>query len=281
MPHRLAVIACAVLETEVEHLLRGAEHVEHLEMMQQGLHNDPPRLRGELQLAVDRIEAEHPRVEAIVLVYGLCSRGTEGVRAARCRLVIARAHDCITHLLGSRQAYARYVAEHPGTYWYSPGWNRHHSPPGPERYYRLLAEYRQRFGEDNAEYLMQTEQHWFQTYTRATYVHLTIGATDADTAYTKRCAHWLNWTYDEQAGDPALLRDLLTGPWDDDRFLVLEPGQSLRMTGDDRIIAATPATPATPDDAGADPGATGGLSASAAPAPARPRSAHGATHAPR
>jgi len=137
---RTAVITCAVLEDEVRHFDRDLPHIVHIEIMEQGLHNDPARLRTDLQAMVDRVE-ERPQVEAIALGYGLCSRGTEGVRAARCRLAMARAHDCITLLLGSRRRYADYVAQHPGTYWYSPGWNRHHLPPGQERYQTLRAQY--------------------------------------------------------------------------------------------------------------------------------------------
>jgi len=239
-PTGLAIIACAVLDDEIGHYARDMDHLRHVEMLPQGLHNDPPALREQVQTAIDRVE-RMDGVETIALVYGLCSRGTEGVFSRTCRLVIARAHDCITHLLGSRERYAEYVREHPGTYWYSPGWNRHHTPPGPERHEKLYDEYLERFGPDNADYLMETEQHWFKTYDRATWVDLTVGATDAGRAYTRQCAQWLEWNYDQQAGDPALLVDLLSGPWDDDRFLVLEPGQTLRMTGDERIVAAAPA----------------------------------------
>ena len=49
---------------------------------------------------------------------------SRGVHAQRCRIAITRAHDCITLLLGSKERYAEYVAQHPGTYWYSAGWNR-------------------------------------------------------------------------------------------------------------------------------------------------------------
>jgi len=232
---RIAVILCGVLDLEIEHVARTAAHVIHLEKLPQGLHEEPAKLRQELQLAVDRVEAI-PDVQVITLGYGLCSRGTEEVRTRRCRLVLPRAHDCITLLLGSKERYADYVAQHPGTYWYSPGWIRDHIPPGQERYEKLLADYRERFGEDNAQYLMETEQHWFQTYERATYVDLGVTDTAEDVAYTCRCAKWLGWQFDRQHGDLDLLRKLVCGPWDAERFLVLEPGQAARMTGDDRIV---------------------------------------------
>jgi len=232
---RIAVIACAVLEDEVTHFAKGHEQIVRVDMLPQGLHNDPPDLRDKLQQAIDEVEQDD-RVDTIVLAYGLCSRGTEGVATQRCRLVIARAHDCITLLLGSKETYADYVAKHPGTYWYSPGWNRHHLPPGPQRYNHLYTKYREDYGKDNADYLMEQEQHWFRTYERATYVDLTIGRTDRDVAYTQYCADWLGWKFDQVQGDEKLMRDLLLGPWDDERFCLLEPNQSIRMTADERVI---------------------------------------------
>jgi len=235
----VAVITCAVLEDEVNHFVQHCPNVCHVEMLAQGLHNEPKRLRVKLQQAIDHVEATVTQAQAIVLGYGLCSRGTEGVYTSRCRLVMPRAHDCITLLLGDRGRYADYVRENPGTYWYSPGWNKHHLPPGKQRYEKLHREYTEKFGADNAEYLMESEQHWFSTYERATYVDLTIGVTDADLKYTRQCADWLKWNFDHQHGDPDLLKSLLSGPWDDERFLVLEPGQSFTIAANadaDRII---------------------------------------------
>jgi len=199
------------------------------------LHVDPDKLRTTLQATIDRVELETD-AEVIVLGYGLCSRGTEGVRAKRCRLVIARAHDCITHLLGSKERYANYVKQHPGTYWYSVGWNKHHVPPGKERYDQYRCEYVEKYGEDNADFLMETEQAWFKSYNNAAFVHLGVGDVDQQRAYTQKCADWLGWKCDCQAGDPSLLKALLTGPWDNDRFLVVDPGQSFRMVADERVV---------------------------------------------
>jgi len=234
-PLRTAVITCAVLEIELRHFAQEFEHIVHIEVLEQGLHNEPEKLRRMLQEAITRTE-QNPAVEAIVLGYGLCSRGSEGVSTSRCRLVIPRAHDCITLLLGSKERYADYVKQNPGTYWYSPGWNLHHVPPGKKRYDLLYEQYRQKYGEDNAQFLMEQEQTWFKSYNRATYVDLGVGVTEADLEYTIECARWLGWDYDRQHGDADLLRAMLRGDWDDKRFVVLAPGQSIRMTADETVM---------------------------------------------
>lgn len=235
----IAVITCDVLTDEVRHFCRELSQVQTIEVIEQGLHNTPDLLRERLQEAVDKTE-ENPAIDHIVLVYGLCSRGIEGVSARRCRMVITRAHDCITLLLGSKERYADYIKEHPGTYWYSAGWNRCHVPPGKERVETLRRSYAEQYGEENADYLMEMEQDWLKAYNQATFVDLGVNATPADRVYTRQCADWLGWSFDEQQGDPQLLRDLLSGQWDSGRFLVLEPGEAARFTVDDAILAATP-----------------------------------------
>jgi Protein of unknown function (DUF1638) len=135
------------------------------------------------------------------------------------------------------------VKKNPGTYWYSPGWNRHGNAPGKQRYDTLYQAYLEKYGEDNAKYLMESEQHWFKTYDRATYVHIDgAGVTQQDVDFTHQCAKWLGWSCDMQCGDPSLVKAMLAGEWDEERFLVLEPGETFRMTANDRIIerVATP-----------------------------------------
>jgi hypothetical protein len=233
---RIAIIACDVLRDEIGHFAKEHNHIAHIEILQQGLHNEPPVLRGKLQEAIDKIESLAV-AQAIVLGYGLCSRGIEGVCTRQCKLVVPRAHDCITLLLGDKQRYAQYVKEYPGTYWYSPGWNRCAMPPGPQRHQKLLKQYEEKYGKEDAQFLMETEQNWFKSYQRATYVDLGVAVTPPDLQFTRDCAKWLGWQYDHQHGDPKLLQDLLGGNWDEQRFLVLEPGQTARMTADHQIIA--------------------------------------------
>lgn len=235
----LAVISCAVLEDEVRHFSAALPHVRSIEVMPQGLHNEPVKLQRELQAAVRRAEAD-PQIEAIALVYGLCSRGVENLAHTRCPIVIARAHDCVTLFLGDKERYSAYLKEHPGTYWYTPGWIKSATPPGPDREARLRKEYTEKFGADEVDYLMEMEQHWVSNYNLATYVGLGIGETKRDVDYTRHCADCLGWKFDQVKGDPALLLALLSGQWDEQRFLVVPPRHTIRLTADDTIIRAEP-----------------------------------------
>ncbi|MGH7142787.1 MAG: DUF1638 domain-containing protein, partial [Planctomycetota bacterium] len=184
--------------------------------------------------------------DAILLGYGLCSNGIAGIEARRTPLVVVRGHDCITHLIGSRQRYREYFDAHPGTYWYSPGWIDTGSQPGQARYERTLQAYVDRYGADNAKYLMDMEQGWFKSYSFATYVDLGIGGGDAGKEYTRSCAQWLGWQYDELQGDPGLLTRFVNGDWESDDFLIVQPGQKIVPSYDERVIRAEDGHPAAP-----------------------------------
>ena len=86
-------------------------------------------------------------------------------------MVVPKGHDCITMLLGSKDRYQDYFDTHSGTYWYSGGWVDRGNQPAEERYAGTYNEYLERYGEDNAEYLMEMEQHWMKDYNNATYIN--------------------------------------------------------------------------------------------------------------
>ncbi len=235
-----ALIACRVLEAEIEALSTGAAHIVRREFFEIGLHDQPTKLRSLLAGAIARAE-DDPAVEQVALAYGLCGLALVDLAPRRCSLVVARAHDCITLFLGSKERYAAIMREEPGTYWYSPGWNKAQRVPGPEREAKLRAEYTARFGAEEAEALMEMERCAFAQHSVAGHTDLALPGDDKDRKYSERCAQSLGWRFRHHAGDATLLRDLLHGPWDSERFLVVRPGERIAHSVDAAIIKAIPA----------------------------------------
>lgn len=230
------MIYCAVLEDEIEALAPSSPHRLLLAKLPQGLHNEPKKMPAAIQEEIDSLEEQG--AEAIALGYGLCSRGTEGVKTRVATLVMPRAHDCITLLLGSKEAYSDWAAKNPATYWYSTGWNRHHIPPGPDRLTALKEDLEKRFDPEDAEYVLECESAWMSTYDCAAFVDPGIVPCASDCAFTEGCAKWLGWRYEKVQGSGRLFRSLLNGDWSDDDFLVLPPGQTFRMTADSGVVEA-------------------------------------------
>ncbi|GIX07959.1 MAG: hypothetical protein KatS3mg115_2362 [Candidatus Poribacteria bacterium] len=219
-----------------------------------GLHNTPEKLAGHLQGVIDSIRGG----DAILIGYGLCSRGTAGLTARRIPLVIPRAHDCITVFLGSKERYAREFQEHPGTYYYSPGWVAHHrqsggpldlnSPQAKARLEAKFAEYVHKYGEENARYLIEVETQWLQHYSRLAYIETGVG-TEADRRFVRELTVLNHWEYVELPGDLSLMRRFLSGQWDPVDFLVVPPGYRIQETLDERVVTAVPAEEGRLNDA--------------------------------
>ncbi len=226
-PKRLQMIVCKVLQREAYFCAARSRNVVDVVLMEQGLHNEPDRLRLEVRKALERTHDIQGRpYDASLLGYGLCSNGVVGL-AAEIPIVIPRGHDCITILLGSKQRYQDYFDSHRGIYWYSPGWIESGKQPSRQRCETLLQEYTEKFGQDNAQYLMEVEQTWMKEYQWATFVDWGLVDGESYKAFTRQCADFLGWNYDELRGDPGLMQRFVDGLWSEEEFLIVEPGRRI------------------------------------------------------
>jgi hypothetical protein len=204
-----------------------SKNVVDIVLMEQGLHDEPDKLRSEVQKALDNTcDIQGRAYDASLLGYGLCSNGIVGL-SAKIPIVVPRGHDCITLLLGSKDRYKEYFDSHRGVYWYSPGWIESGKQPSKERYEKMLKEYKEKYGDDNAQYLMEVEQKWIKEYDWATYIDWGLVDSDEYKNYTKRCTEFLHWNYDELKGSPVLMQKLVDGQWDDGEFLIIKPGRKI------------------------------------------------------
>ena len=167
---KLKLIGCQVFLRELYLLCAHSPHSIQIRWMPTDLHTRPQSdLRPALQAEIDKIEAEDDPCDAILLGYGLCSMGTVGLQARSLPLIIPRVHDCITLLLGAREKYQELFDRYSGgIYWYSPGWIEQFKTPG--RGYdeqTKYMEYVEKYGEENAEYLIEVEKSWIQHYSLA------------------------------------------------------------------------------------------------------------------
>ncbi len=101
---------------------------------------------------------------------------------------------------------------------------------------RLMQLYTELYGEDNAEYLVDLELGWYKKYTTGAYIRWKELPFPQYEAYTKRCTQYLNWTFRLFEGSSELLREFLSGSWDEERFLVVPPGRKIAPSFDERIL---------------------------------------------
>ena len=222
---RFLVIACRVLWREINYFSAQSPHDISIVYLEQGFHNTPERLRPSLQEHIDG--ASQGRYGAVLLGYGLCSNGIVGLRARSIPVVVPRAHDCITILLGGKERYREYFDKNPGTYWFSPGWIDCSDMPGPDRIEKTYQTYCEKYGEENARYLMERMEDWYRKYSGVAYVDLGFGDTERFKEYARKCASGLGWKYDELRGDASLIQRFLAGQWNEEDFLIVHPGTEI------------------------------------------------------
>jgi hypothetical protein len=242
---RLKVIACDVLNREISFLSSQSNSHVDVTFLHQGLHDTPDKLKISLQKEIDQANNGFPYnyyntapdYDYIIIGYGLCSNGISGIISNRIPMVVPRGHDCITLLLGSKEYYSKCFEQNPGTYWFSPGWIERGWQPSQKKHEALLKEYIEKYGEDNAEFLMDMEQSWMKDYKNAAFIHWdSLSNTQYYRRTTQDSAEYLNWNYLEFTGDSGILNRMLNGKFIDSEVLVVPPGKKVIQSYDDNII---------------------------------------------
>ena len=226
--HRVHVIACGVLAVDIRAV---AEHLDveiHTEFLEAGLHERPGELRRRLQEAIDRAS---PTCDRIAVGYGVCGRGTVGIRARGVPLAIPRAQDCIALFLGSDAAYRREFWRFPGTYYVSAGWYEGKVQPRAQRgARRAVREPRDfealaaKYGEANARAIVEFLNSWQRNYQRAVFIDTGGGERPRYAAHARAMAEEFGWRYEELPGSLALIEKMLTAERTTDEVLVVPPG---------------------------------------------------------
>ncbi len=231
-----AILACDVFSDELIELGGDPPPWRALEFLEMGLHDQPDKLRQKIQQSIHDLESDR-EVQAIVLAYGRCGNGLVGIRAQRCPLILPQAHDCISILLGGREAHDAQLKKTPGTYFYSPGWVRGKRVPGPDREAYLREFYAERYAddEDMIDELVEVDRDAFEHHNCAAYVSIVDRPATAD--YCKDCAKHMQWEHTTLKGDPSFLQDLLNGNWQPTRFLTVEPGQCVAADVEGNLVA--------------------------------------------
>jgi len=240
---RLKLITCEVFDREMTAVVARSPHVVETERLSKGLHNIAAGgMRERIQAAIDAVPAGF---DAVLLGYGLCNNGLAGIEARAIPLVIPRAHDCITMLLGSKERYLEYFENHPGTYFKSSGWMEHETNPedlnplsiahqhGMDASFESLVA---KYGEENARYLWEELVQHTRHYELLAFIEMGVEPDDRFERLSREDALRRGWSFDKVRGDLGLLQRMVDGVWSVDEFQVVPPGGRLIARYDGTIL---------------------------------------------
>ena len=245
----LKLIACNVFMREACLCIAHSPHVIDVDFLELGEHVQPTRLKAALQEKIDETDRSAKNYDAILLLYGLCGNAAVGLQARRIRLVIPRAHDCCTILLGSKERFQEHFQDNPSMPFSSVGYLERGSyfirtgdGDGQIRYGDQYAALVEQYGEDNAKYIWESmyPPSAEQVKPQVVFIDLPETASLGRLELFRQEAERNGKECVRLDGSLTLIRKLLDGDWDRDHFLLVEPGRQTAGVYDwAEIIRAT------------------------------------------
>jgi hypothetical protein len=203
-------LACETIRDELEHALEDAGGDFRVSWLESGLHNFPDMLRERLQTTLDSFDG----CDQVLMAFGRCGNVLDNLRTGAYELILPNTDDCISLLLGSVRRRLEYSREG-GTYFLTRGWLR-----GERNIWTEYLYAREKYGEKNARSIMAI---MLKNYRYLSVVDTQSYDLDGILPMTKGIADTLKLTHRVIPGTIRYLRDLLTGPWDGERFIRYPP----------------------------------------------------------
>jgi hypothetical protein len=223
-------------------LVAKSPHIFDIEFTEKDSHNHSDKLRKMVQDEIDN--AVDKKFDAILLGYGLCGNSTVGLTAKDTQLVIPRAHDCCTLFLGSKEKFEQNFKDNPSQPFSSPGYTERSDSPFHDSLLRgdmdkdpKYLEYVEKYGEENAKYIYESMYGNTSSHNKLVYIEILETKNPEYAELCRKRAEEADMEFVPLEGSLALLENLIDGNWNENEFLIVNPGQKTIGVYDyDRII---------------------------------------------
>lgn len=209
------ILACRTIRDELQLAIKETGVNHPVIYIESGLHSKAGVLHQIIQEKIDALED----IDVILLVFGYCGNSLMGIKSSRSKIVIPRVDDCIALLLGSAEA-RREKSRETGTYFFTQGWLDYEK--------NILWEYERcitLYGRQRTSRVMKA---MLGKYNRLMVIDTGAYPLENVTAKVQSFAKHLNMVHEIVPGSLQIFHKLLLGHWDDE-FIVLEPGQEIKM----------------------------------------------------
>lgn len=210
------LIACGMLEDEIDQVSRELDCKIPVIWVERGFHNSPGKLKEKLQDLID----QNQDCDEILLSFGLCGNGTEGLISQKTRLVLPKFDDCINMLLCGEKRVCRGLTE-PGSLYLTRGWTLD-SEAILTQYEQYVTEY----GEESAEAILEM---MYEHYETISVIDTGYGQLSQVLDYAGQAAQLLGLSTRTVKGSVRILRQLLSGCHGED-LIVKEPGDPVKQS---------------------------------------------------
>ena len=183
--------------------------------LESGLHNTPKKLNTRLREELKKTDAER-----VLLAMGFCGNSLAGLKADGFEIIVPKADDCISLLLGSVERRME-ISQELAAYFLTEGWMQGE--------WNLWAEYQhsvQEFGEETAQMIAQM---MYGHYRTLGILHIDEQPLEPLVESSKIIAVTLHLNQQIIHGTLSWLEELLTGPWNNGKYLVIPDQKEITM----------------------------------------------------
>jgi len=237
----IKLICCDVFLRPVSAFIATSPHTIDVEYIPMLAHIKPDSLRADLQTRINTA-ATIRNYDLLLLLYGLCGNATVGL-SSPVKMVMPRVHDCCAVFMGSQVKFLKEFGNNLSMRWCTSGYYERGQNENTPSQFRTTPEYIalvEQYGEENAEYIWETMHPEIET-PEAAYIRLPGFEMPGHEAGFKSQVEAQNKTLKILEGDTTYLEAMINGPWNDNRFLTINPGDKVVALYDmERVITTKP-----------------------------------------
>jgi hypothetical protein len=209
----VCILSCETLKDELNLVMKNQNCSLPVFWVDSGKHAWPDKLRVSIQEAIDGLS---PSYKTVLLLFGFCGNAMVGVKADSRSLVLPKAADCIPLFIGSR---GERDAHGTDVYFFTGGYINSGGSIAAD-----TSKVFKRYGEDRALSILKKMLGHYRNFSV-----IDTGAFDLAEVQAKveKFALPLEIPVKVIRGNLRLIAALLSGNWNEDEFLVVEPGKEI------------------------------------------------------
>ena len=208
------LVACAMMEDELNYVFEKTGCSFPVIWIDRGYHNTPEKLRLKLQETIDGLQDQ----DEILLAFGLCGNGTEGIVSRKATLILPQFDDCINMLLCTGERTTRALTKADAIYM-TRGWMY-----DDESIMAKNDEYIENYGEETTQDILAM---MYAHYQRIAIIDTESYPMEAVEEYADKAGSLLDLSIEKVKGSTKILEQLLERDWNEN-FIVQPPGEPLR-----------------------------------------------------
>lgn len=208
---KILIIGCKTLKKELTYILNKYNISYDVAWIEARLHNVKKKLNRALQEIIDSASG----YDTILFSTGFCGNSICGLNSRNSTLIIPRADDCISFLMGGRRQKLTWM----DSYFLTEGWLAGEANIWNEYLHSI-----EKYGKERSDRIFKI---LFSNYSRVVLLDTGCYPLGPSCEKAKRIADAFSLDFQVIPVSISYLKALVTGPWDKKYFLIIPPQKTI------------------------------------------------------